>query len=149
MKIDLTYLATEDRMCLSFRGQGGWLITRSLLLKLVAAWVEKLENINLPAVGFSLGERDIGQEHALSLEFDAPTTSQQRPEPEAQARLLQEVTLSVDAIGAKLVLRGDGVETNLTLTRKESHLVLEMLASKARAVKWLDEVSWPYWLGSK
>ena len=149
MKIDLTYLATEDRMCLYLRGQGGWLITRSLLLKLVAAWVENLETINLPEVGFSLGERDIGQEHALSLEFDAPTTSQQRPEPEAQARLLQEVTLGVDAIGAKLVLRGDGVETNLTLTRKESHLVLEMLASKARAVKWLDEVVWPSWLGNK
>lgn len=148
MKIDLTYLAAEDRMCLSLRGQGGWLITRSLLLKLVAAWLEKLQTVNLPPVGFSLGERDIGQEHALSLEFDAPTTSQQKPEPETNARLLQEVTLSVDAVGAKLVLRGDGVETNLTLTRKESHLVLEMLASKARAVKWLDGVEWPGWLGS-
>lgn len=148
MKIDLTYLAAEDRLCLTFRGQGGWLITRSLLLKLVPAWIEKLQTVNLPTVGFSLGERDLGQEHALSLEFDAPTTSQQKPEPETNARLLQEVTLSVDAVGAKLVLRGDGVETNLTLTRKESHLVLEMLASKARAVNWLDGVVWPEWLGS-
>ena len=65
MKLDLIFLAAEDRMCLSLRGQGSWLITRSLLLKLVAAWLEKLQNIELPPVGFSLGNRDIGQEHAL------------------------------------------------------------------------------------
>ena len=148
MKIDLTYLPAEDRLCLSLRDQGGRLIPRSLLLKLVSAWLEKLQSIDLPPVGFSLGSRNIGQEHALSLEFDAPTTSKQKPEPDIKAKLLQEVTLSVDAMGAKLVLRGDGVETRLTLTRKESHLVLEMLASKARAVKWLDEVQWPSWLGA-
>ena len=102
----------------------------------------------LPQVGFSLGDRDIGQEHALSLEFDGPTTSQKKAEPEVKARLLQEVTLTVDSVGAKLVMRGEGVETSLTLTRKESHLVLEMLANKARAVNWLDEVKWPSWLGS-
>ena len=92
MKIDLTYLAVEDRMRLSLRGHSGWLITRSLLIKLVAAWLAKLKSVDLPPVGFSLGERDIGQEHALSLEFDTPTTSQQIPEPEAKVRLLQEVT---------------------------------------------------------
>ena len=54
----------------------------------------------------------------------------------------------MESVGAKLVLRGDGVETNLVLTRKESHLVLEMLANKARAVGWLNEVDWPSWLGS-
>jgi hypothetical protein len=147
MKLDLNYTAAEDRMCLSIRGQGGWLITRSLLLKLVAAWLEKLQSIDLPPVGFSLGDRDIGQEHALSLEFDAPTTSLLKQESEVQNRLIQEVTLSVDSVGAKLIIRGDGAETSLTLTRKESHLVLEMLASKARAVNWLNEVQWPSWLG--
>ena len=54
----------------------------------------------------------------------------------------------MDSVGAKLVLRGEGIETNLTLTRKESHLVLEMFAKKARAVGWLNEVIWPDWLGS-
>ena len=39
MKLDLIFLAAEDRMRLSLRGQGSWLITRSLLLKLVAAWL--------------------------------------------------------------------------------------------------------------
>jgi len=135
-------------MCLSLRGQGSWLITRSLLLKLVAAWIEKLQSIDLPQVGFSLGDRDISQEHALSLEFDAPTTSEQELPLEMKINLLQEVTLSVASIGVLLVMRGGGLETRLSLTRKESHLVLEMLASKARAAKWLDEVHWPSWLAS-
>ena len=149
MKIDLSYLPEEDRLCISLQEQVGWLITRSLLIKLVNAWVNKLQQVDLPDVGFSLGNRDIGQEHALSLEFDGPTTTQKKPDPQVKSRLLKEVTLTVDSIGAKLVLRGEGVETNLSLTRKESHLVLEMLANKARAVNWLDEVTWPSWLGSK
>ena len=149
MKIDLSYLPEEDRLCISLQEQVGWLITRSLLIKLVNAWVNKLQQVDLPDVGFSLGDRDIGQEHALSLEFDGPTTTQKKPDVQVKSRLLKEVTLTVDSIGAKLVLRGEGVETNLTLTRKESHLVLEMLASKARAVNWLSEVTWPSWLGSK
>ena len=148
MKIDLSYLPAEDRMHLSVAEQSGWLITRSLLIKLVNAWVDKLQKVDLPDVGFSLGNRDIGQEHALSLEFDGPTTSQKKPSTQVKSRLLQEVTLTVDSVGAKLVLRGEEVETNLTLTRKESHLVLEMLANKARAVGWLDAVVWPDWLGS-
>lgn len=148
MKLDLSYLPEEDRLCLSLQGQVGWLITRSLLLKLVAAWLEKLQSVDLPPVGFSLGDRNIGQEHALSLEFDGPTTSQQKPETNVKARLLQEVTLTVDSMGAKILLRGEGFESNITLTRKESHLVLEMLANKARVVGWLNEVVWPNWLGS-
>ena len=148
MKIDLSYLPEEDRLCISLQEQVGWLITRSLLIKLVNAWIDKLQKVELPDVGFSLGNRDIGQEHALSLEFDGPSTTQKKPDAQVQSRLLQEVTLTVDSVGAKLVFRGEGVETRLTLTRKESHLVLEMLASKARAVKWLDEVQWPSWLGA-
>ena len=148
MKIDLSYLPEEDRLCISLQEQVGWLITRSLLIKLVNAWIDKLEKVELPDVGFSLGNRDIGQEHALSLEFDGPSTTQKKTDAQVQSRLLQEVTLTVDSVGAKLVFRGEGVETRLTLTRKESHLVLEMLASKARAVNWLDEVQWPSWLGA-
>ena len=148
MKIDLSYLSAEDRMLLSVGEQSAWLITRSLLIKLVNAWIDKLNKVQLPDVGFSLGDRDIGQEHALSLEFDGPTTTQKKPETQVNSRLLQEVTLTVDSVGAKLVLRGESVETNLTLTRKESHLVLEMLANKVREANWLSEVVWPNWLGS-
>ena len=148
MKIDLSYLPEQDRLCLSLQGQVGWLVTRSLLIKLVNAWIDKLQKVELPDVGFSLGDRDIGQEHALSLEFDGPTTTQKKPDTQVKSRLLEEVTLTVDSVGTRLVLKSDGVETNLTLTRKESHLVLEMLASKAKAVNWLGKVVWPSWLGS-
>ena len=148
MKIDLSYIPEQDRLRLSLQGNAHRLITRSLLLKLVPAWLEKLHSVGLPNVGFPLGDRDIGQEHALSLEFDGPTASRQKSLPELNARLVHEITLTVDPTGVRLVMRGEGAETNLTLTRKESHLVLEMLAKKAREAQWLSEVAWPSWLGA-
>ena len=147
MKIVLSYVHEQDRLRLSLQGNAHWLITRSMLLKLVPAWLEKLHSVDLPNVGFSLGDRNIGQEHALSLEYDGPTTSQQNPPQELNARLVHEITLTVEPTGVKLVMRGECAETNLVLTRKESHLVLEMLAKKAREAQWLSEVVWPSWLG--
>lgn len=148
MKIDLSYLPSEDRLLLSLGGQSNWLITRSLLIKLVNFWIDKLQKIELLNVGFSLGERDIHQEHTLSLEFDAPTSKQKKLNTNVKSRLLKEVSLSVDSLGSKLIFSSDGANTTITLTRKESHLMLEMLANKARATNWLDEVVWPNWLGS-
>lgn len=147
MELDLTYLAQEDRMRLSLRGQADWLITRSLLLKLLSAWVLKLQSIDLPSVGIPLGPRDLGQEHALSLEFDGPQTTNFKPTQASTDTLLFEIKLTVDALGAKLHLIGQGKESQLTLTRKESHTLLEMLAQKARAVGWLEAVQLPPWLG--
>jgi len=147
MHLDLTYLPTEDRMRLSVRGKAEWLITRSLLVRLVVVWVQKLQDIDLPNVGFPLGQRDISQEHALSLEFDAPRLTTNNFEPAQQMMLLQEVTLSVDELGVRLAMRGEGLETEMSFTRKESHLVLEMLAQKAREAKWLEAVELPDWLG--
>lgn len=147
MELDLTYLAQEDRMRLSLRGQADWLITRSLLLKLLPAWVLKLQSTDLPLVGIPLGPRNLGQEHALSLEFDGPQTTNYKPTKPSTDTLLFEIKLTVDALGAKLHLLGQGRESLLTLTRKESHTLLEMLAQKARAVGWLDAVQLPPWLG--
>jgi hypothetical protein len=147
MHLDLTYLPLEDRMRFSVRGKAEWLITRSLLVRLVVVWVQKLQDIDLPSVGFPLGQRDISQEHALSLEFDAPKLTTNNFEPAAQMLLLQEVTLSVDELGVKLAMRGQGLEIEMSFTRKESHLVLEMLAQKAREAKWLEAVELPDWLG--
>ncbi len=147
MELDLTYLAQEDRMRLSLRGQADWLITRSLLLKLLSVWVLKLQSIDLPTVGIPLGPRDLGQEHALSLEFDGPQTTNYKPTQGSTDMLLFEIKLTVDAPGANLNLLGQGRESLLTLTRKESHTLLEMLAQKARAVGWLDAVQLPPWLG--
>jgi hypothetical protein len=148
MELDLTYLAQEDRMRLSLRGQADWLVTRSLLLKLLPAWVAKLQGIDLPAIGIPLGPRDLGQEHALSLEFDGPQPSNFKPTQTSADVLLLEIKLTVDALGAKLQLVGQGRESRLALTRKESHTFLEMLAQKARVVGWLDTVQLPQWLGA-
>ena len=147
MEIELSYVPEQDRLRMSLQDQSDWYITRSLLLKLVGAWIEKLHGIDLPDVGISLGQRDIGQEHALSLEFDAPTTSHVPHVSTIEARLLQGVSLTVDAFGAKLLLNGQGIQTQMSLKRKESHLVLEMFAKKAKAVGWTDGVFWPKWLG--
>lgn len=148
MEVDLTYLAPEDRLRLSLRGQADWLVTRSLLLKLLPAWVEKLQSIDLPLVGIPLGPRDLGQEHALCLEFDGPQTTDFKPTQASSEALLCEIKLTVDALGAKLHLIGQGKESKLSLTRKESHTLLEMLAQKARAVGWLDAAPLPQWLGA-
>ena len=149
MELDLTYLKQEDRMRLSLRGQADWLVTRSLLLKLLPVWVEKLKSIDLPSVGIPLGPRDLGQEHALSLEFDGPKSTNFQQAQTCDDTLLIEIKLTVDALGAKLHLIGQGRESHLAVTRKESHTLLEMLAHKARVVGWLDTTQLPHWLGVK
>ena len=149
MELDLTYLKQEDRMRLSLRGQSDWLVTRSLLLKLLPDWVEKLQSIDLPSVGIPLGPRDLGQEHALSLEFDGPKSTNFQLAQTCDDTLLIEIKLTVDALGAKLHLIGQGRESQLAVTRKESHTLLEMLAQKARVVGWLDTEQLPHWLGVK
>jgi hypothetical protein len=149
MNLDLTYLAADDRMRFSVRSQADWLITRSLLLKLLDAWLQKLQTIDLPAVNVPLGQRDIALEHALSLEFDGPHTTQQGTLVTPEAKLLEEVSITVDKVGTQMVMRGAGVMTTLSLTRMQSHMVIEMLAQKARVVGWLDTVQLPHWLGAK
>ncbi len=149
MKLDLTYLPVEDRMQLSVQSHTNWLLTRSLILKLVTAWINKIESIDLPNIGIPLGQRDIGREHTLSLEFDGPTKMHTRLIKADETILLEEITLSMDALGTKMVLRGQKRESTINLTRKESHIFLEMLAQKVRQVTWLDSVNWPDWLGSK
>lgn len=149
MELDLTYLRQEDRLRLSLRGQADWLVTRSLLLKLLPAWVEKLQKIDLPSVGIPLGPRDLGQEHALSLEFDGPKSTNFIPPQVSDDTLVIEIKLTVDALGAKLHLIGQGRESQLALTRKESHTLLEMLAQKARLVGWLETSQLPHWLGAQ
>jgi hypothetical protein len=149
MNLDLSYTPEEDRMRFSMRGHADWLFTRSLLLKFMTAWIQKLDGVGLPSVGIPLGPRDLALEHSLSLEFDGPLRTDHKAEHSNNAKLLIEVTLTVDALGTNLSLKGEGLETKLSLTRKESHTLLEMLAQKARAVGWLDAVQLPPWLGAK
>ena len=84
----------------------------------------------------------------MSLEFDGPKSANFKPAQASADTLLIEIKLTVDALGAKLKLTGQGRESRLALTRKESHTLLEMLAQKARLVGWLDAVQLPHWLGA-
>lgn len=149
MQLDLAYLAEEDRLRFSIRGDVDWLLTRSMTLRLVNAWVQKLQQIELPDIGIPLGERDLAQEHLLSLEFDGPRAMSEAPPPAPFIKLLREVDLTVDALGTRLVLRAADATTDLRLTRKESHLLLEVLSRKAREAQWLTAAQWPAWLGSE
>jgi hypothetical protein len=147
MHLDLTYLPCEDRMLLTVRGKAAWLLTRKLLVRVVIAWLKKLELVDLPNVGFELGERSIELEHSLSLEFDELRSVELPSTPPPDTPLLSEVTLRVDSLSATIVLRGGSQSVGLKMTRKEAHLVLEMLAFKARSAGWTAAVTWPGWLG--
>lgn len=147
MKIDLAYLPSEDRLQLSLDNRADWLITRNLLIKLVKAWIDKLSEVELPKVGIDLGERDLSQEHALSLEFDGPQKSHAKISSPAITTLISEVTITVNSLGSRLIIKGQGKESRVALTRKESHLFLEMLARKSRNINWLDQIELPNWLG--
>jgi hypothetical protein len=147
MKIDLAYLPAEDRLQLSLENHSDWLISRNLLIKLIKAWVAKLDEIDLPEVGINLGKRDLSQEHALSLEFDGPQKRQGGVTSKQAPQLIQEVTISVNSLGSRLIIKGQEQASTLSLTRKESHLLLEMLVRKARNVNWVDRIEWPQWLG--
>ena len=125
------------------------MVTRDFLLKLLPVWIEKLQSIDLSSVGIPLGPRDLGQEHALSLEFDGPKSTNFQQAQTCEDTLLIEIKLTVDALGAKLHLIGQGRESQLAVTRKESHTLLDMLAQKARSVGWLDTAQLPHWLGVK
>lgn len=146
MQLDLTYLRSEDRLLLSVRGKIDWLLTRSLVTRLVDGWIDKLQSTDLPDTGIPLGQRDIATEHALSLEFDAPQRTGQASSPAMRALMVQEVRLTVDAMGTRFLVKGGRQQMTLRLTRKESHMVLELLAQKARAARWLEPVLWPDWL---
>lgn len=134
-------------MLLSVRGKAEWLVSRRLLIRVVSALIQKLELVDLPDVGFPL-DRDIGLEHALSLEVDGPAETDLPPDAVLDVPLLSEVTLTVRDVGVRMVLKGGGQALGLTLTRKEAHVVLEMLARKAKRAGWLNPVMWPDWLAA-
>ena len=148
MKIDLRYVPMEDRMVLSVRGHSAWLLTRNLLLKLIRAWVDSLEKVALPKVSVPMGERNLAGEHQLSLEEDKPVVNRE-PVAHGAPVLIQKVDVRVSETGVTLTLHGGEKAVNLNFTRKDAHLVLEMLAGRARAAKWTDGVGWPAWLGSQ
>ncbi len=155
LEIDLAYDATEDRLRLSLRGsrpQTDWCLTRRLTLQLLKVWLGKLEEVPLPSLSAApwmanLGPRELSQEHALSMEFDGPRLNPQAPRMAAAAFLVETLNLTVNSTECRLNLVAPQAITRLTLTRRESHAMLEALAKKARHGGWLSGVALPEWLG--
>ena len=148
--VDLSHCPQQDRMRLSLRrpeGRVDWWVTRSMLLRWVAAWVAQLEAVNLPAVPCMALARNLPQEHALALECDGPVPGRPPTVPVHHEQLLKEVSISVQQSATVLVLRAAGFSQTLEITRRESHALLEMLARHARSAGWLAYPAWPSWLG--
>lgn len=148
MNFDLKYVPLEDRLVLSLRGHAAWLVTRNLLLKLIGVWLDALEKVELPSVPVPMGKRSLVGEHELSMELDRPVQNNVSI-PEVDVVLLEKVDIRVSAVTVTLVLYGGERGVTVNLTRRDAHLVLELLAGRARAAKWLDPVKWPDWLGGQ
>lgn len=155
LEIDLAYDAVEDRLRLSLRGsrpQTDWFLTRRLTLRLLQAWLGKLEEVPLPNLPVApwmpnLGPRELAQEHALSMEFDGPRLNPQAPRNAAAPFLVETLNLTVSSTECGLNLVAPQASTRLTFTRRESHAMLEAVAKKARQGGWLDGLALPEWLG--
>jgi hypothetical protein len=152
LQMDLTYLPAKDRLLFTLRKgqeQADWWLTRRMVTAWVLALADKLEAVALPLVSLSQlqsAERNLGQEHALSLEFDGPKPKATASTHKQSALLLQEVSLTVTDLECSLVLKAPPQSSHLVLTRKETHALLEMLATKARQAGWVQQPQWPAWL---
>jgi hypothetical protein len=153
--IDLSYHSSEDRLNLRIRQKNkkmSWWLTRRLTVTLVQHWIKKLEEIGLPQVAISNMspiDRNLHQEHLLSLEFDGPKKKiYSSNQVEAiQAELITEITLVISKIDCQFTVKHLENECKILLTRKEAHALLEMFALKSIEAGWLKLPKWPEWLG--
>lgn len=153
MQIDLTYIDSEDRMLLSVNTEKvnlNWWLTRKLMLRFIKAWAVRLEEVALPSVSGFLPNvpRNLQQEHSLALEFDGPQPKTDAPNLSKinAGLLIEEINLKVSSIQTQVSLRGEGKETILKLSRRETHALLEMLFVKSQHAGWLNAVTFPDWL---
>jgi len=153
LSLDLSYQSNEDRLHLNLRINGQsmeWWLTRKMTLALIMHWAEKLLDIGLPQIqveGIAGLKRDLGLEHALSLEYDGPEKKDVNFTLVKDARLVKEIVLSVTELESVLAFKAEQKKSELRLTRKESHSLLEMIASQAKVAGWLTVPDLPNWLG--
>lgn len=155
MQIDLTYHAEQDRLCLSLRqpdAPSHWWLTRRMTLGLLQGWLGKLDEVPLPTWEqapwqTNPAQRDLAQEHALSLEFDGPARTQPVPLPVEDLHLVDTVHINVQPTDCQLQLVAAGHSCRIALTRKESHALVEAMALQVRKAGWLKTPALPAWLG--
>lgn len=154
MKIDVSYNPEQDRVRLCLRNEqqrSDWWLTRRITIKLLEAWLGKLERVPLPAVDAEWmpknAQRLLDQEHALSLEFDAISVDPNAPPAIDSGLLVATINLTVSPTESRLELVSGTSNAAISLTRKESHAFVEALAQRARRADWLKACHLPNWLG--
>jgi hypothetical protein len=157
MQIDLTYQSDQDRLCLSLRSpevSTHWWLTRRMTLGMLKGWMAKLDEVPLPTWTHApwqtrQAERDLAQEHALSLEFDGPALTQKQALPADGLHLVDTVNIAVTPTECRLQLLAGSETCQLVLTRKESHALVEAMAMQVRKAGWLKALNMPDWLGAE
>ena len=156
MKMDVTYHPAQDRLRLCLRTDQqstDWWLTRRITLRLLQALLQQLERVPLPTLNQpwlpSPAEREIAQEHAMSLEFDALVADDpgRSTQPGPTGLLVDTATLNVSPTETRLELVSGKSNAKLSLTRMESHALVEALALMARNGQWLTGIDLPPWLG--
>lgn len=155
MKMDVTYHADQDRLRLCLRTEQqrtDWWLTRRIALRLLQALLDRLQQVPLPTLSQPwlprAGAREIAQEHAMSLEFDALVADDPGTAPPSQTgQLVDTASLTVSPTETRLELVAGKNSARLNLTRMESHALAEALALMARKAEWLLGVDLPPWLG--
>lgn len=155
MKMDVSYHPDQDRLRLCLRTEqqtSDWWLTRRIALRLLQALLNQLERVPLPALNQpwlpTPPAREIAQEHAMSLEFDALVVDDPgRPPPSQTGQLVDTASLTVTPTETRLKLASGKNSASLNLTRMESHALVEGLALMARKGEWLTGIDLPPWLG--
>lgn len=153
-QISLTYDANEDRLHLLIVAddqQGHWWLTRRITLRLLTAWLGKLDEVAPPTLAMpwmpQSAERKLHEEHELSLEFDALRHEPVRAKLGESVALVTTMQLNVTPMDTSLSLVAAGTKASVTLTRKESHTLVEALGLQARKAEWLQGLALPDWIG--
>ena len=156
MKMDVTYHPNEDRIRLCLRTdqqRTDFWLTRRITLRLLQALLQQLERVPLPTINQPWlprpAEREMAQEHAMSLEFDALVADDpgRSTQPGQTGLLVDTASLTVSPTETRLELVAGKNNAKLNLTRMESHALVEALALMARKGQWLTSIDLPPWIG--
>ena len=156
MKMDVTYHPAQDRIRLCLRSDAqstDWWLTLRITLRLLQALLQQLERVPLPTLNQPWlprpAEREMAQEHAMSLEFDALVADDpgRSTQPGQTGLLVDTASLTVSPTETRLELVAGKNNAKLNLTRMESHALVEALALMARKGQWLTSIDLPPWLG--
>lgn len=124
-----------------------------IALRLLQAMLKQLQQVPLPALNQPWlprpAERELAQEHAMSLEFDALVADDpgRSTQPGPTGLLVDTASLTVSPTETRLELVAGKSSAKLNLTRMESHALVEALALMARKGQWLTGIDLPPWLG--